>query len=62
MVHVMEDVFRADCIAGFGVEDDYRLQLFLVGVPEPETYTYDTVEEMEQAREAAIKEWEQELK
>lgn len=61
MINVMDDVWRANCIAAIGNDDDKILQVYPVGTIDCVEYVYETEAEMKTECLRILKQWKAEL-
>lgn len=62
MIVIQDDVWRAECIAGFGLANDALcIQLFPLNTSESLDYCYDNDAERKAAYKKIIKQWQLEI-
>jgi hypothetical protein len=66
MIAIQDDVWRAECIAGFGLAEDaenenWEIQLFPINTVDSVDYTYDNYDVMIKEYKKVIAAWKREI-
>jgi hypothetical protein len=61
MIVINQDMWRADCIAAIGWDEDRTIQVFPLNCSDYVSYSFDTHEEAEAAYKAILTEWKRDL-
>lgn len=61
MIRIQQDVWRSECIAAIGWDEDCEVQVFPVNCAEYTVYLWDTHEEAAAARLLILNDWKRDL-
>lgn len=58
MIIIQEDMWRVECIAGFGInQDDNEIQLYPINSAEYVPYEYDNIDDLTKEYQRILSEW-----